>query len=488
VSRTPILGFRRRNALILFSSLVLLVWSHGFAADGPQATHYSLRVNIVPAEERMAGTAQITISNTSATRLREIHFLLYRLLAVEAAEDEHGAPLPYHQAVVSMSDEKNWQVNSVSVRLRQPLAAGSIAKITLKYSGAIFGYREVMGYVRDHIGEDYALLRQDALAYPILADASFRSLMATIDTRFDYDLEITVPKGMVVACGGVLRGTSAENSTQTFRFVSGLPTWRIDIAAANFKVLKNSAGNLVVYVLADDESRASNLLAEMERVTAFYTRRFGPSEKAKAYTVIETPEGYGSQAGDGYITLQANALKDPEGIHQIYHEIGHAWNAQVKPELQRVRWFDEAFASYFAALAVREFNGQKAFDDEMLRYREHFRHDAKRDARNATTPIADYGKLEIGENSYTKGAWSLFVLEEIVGEEQFNQIIRTLLSEFSARPADFKDFQNVVARVSKRDLSRFFSEWIYGVESSQLLMGDASIQEIVQRYREKAGG
>jgi hypothetical protein len=481
--RIPFSGRCCRYALIPFLCVLFLARGDGFAADAPIVIHYGLRINIVPAEERMTGTAQITISNTTGAGLREIHFLLYRLLVVEGAEDEHGAPLAYRQAVVSMSDEKNWQVNDVSVRLRHPLKAGSTAKITLKYSGAIFGYREVMGYVRDHVGEDYTLLRPDALAYPILAETSFRSFAAASDTHFTYDVEITVPSGTVVTCGGVPRGTQADKTTETFRFASGVPTWRIDIAAAKFKVLKNSAGSLVVYALPEDEPGAPNLLKEMERAMAFYSSRFGPSEKARAYTVIEIPDGYGSQAGDGYILLAANAFKDPKAAHEVYHEIGHAWNAKVKPELQRARWFDEAFASYFEALAVREFEGQKAFEDEMSAYREHFRRDAKRDSRNVTTPIADYGKEELGENSYTKGAWSLFVLQGVVGEEKFNQIIRTFLDEFSAREADFKDFQEVAVRVSKRDLSRFFGEWIFGAQSSELLLGNSSIQEIVQRYR-----
>jgi hypothetical protein len=107
----------------------------------------------------------------------------------------------------------------------------------------------------------------------------------------------------------------------------------------------------------------------------------------------------------------------------------------------------------------------------------------KKNSRSATTPIAEYGKEELGGNSYTKGAWSLYVLNQIVGDEKFNQIIRAFLAEFSDRPADFAEFQAVAERVSKRELSRFFKEWIVGAESSELLIGNASVQEIVERYR-----
>ncbi len=472
------------KALALFLCALFLAGGNAFAANLPKVTRYELRVQITPAEEHLTAAAQITISNPTDTSSREIPFLLYRLLEVNGAEDEQGAPLAFRQAVVPMSDEKNWQVNSLSVRLRKPLAPGGTTKITLRYSGAIFGYREIMGYVQDHIGEDYTLLRPDALAYPMLATPSFPSLTAAYDTLFTYDLEITVPSGSVVACGGLPRGVSPGKATQTFGFLSRMPTWRMDIAVAKFEVLKNGGGNLVVYALPEDQAGAPKLLREMQRVMEFYSSRFGPSKKGTAYTVIEVPGGWGSQASDLYILLAGNAFKDPKGAHDVYHEIGHSWNAKAKPEVQRARWFDEAFACYFEALALREFEGQKSFDDEMAAYREHFRSDVKKGSRNATTPIAEYGKEELGQNSYTKGPWSLFVLHQIVGEEKFNQIIRTFLEEFSDRPADFEDFQDVATRVSKRDLSHFFHEWIFGVESSELLQGNSSVQEIVQRYQE----
>ena len=482
------LTYSRRGVAVSAITLglaCLCLPSSGIAAgvDLAKVTRYELRVKIQPSEEHLTASAQMTLSNPTAVPLREIPFLLYRLLAVEAAEDDKGVPLPFRQAVVSMSDEKNWQVNSLTVTLREPLPPGGSTRITLKYSGAIFGYREVMAYVRDHIGEDYTLLRPDALAYPMLAAPSSPSLSAAYDTYFTYDLEVTVPSGTTVACGGLPGGVSASNGMETFRFASRIPTWRIDIAAAKFKVLKNDSRNLVVYALLEDEAGGVNLLKEMQRVMEFYTLRFGPSNKATSYTVIEIPGGWGSQASDFYIMQAAAAFKDPKSAHELYHEIGHSWNAKAKPEVRRTRWFDEAFAAYFEALALREFAGQKQFDDQMAMSREHFRSAVKKNSRSATTPIAEYGKEELGGNSYTKGAWSLYVLNQIVGDEKFNQIIRAFLAEFSDRPADFAEFQAVAERVSKRELSRFFKEWIVGAESSELLIGNASVQEIVERYR-----
>ena len=132
--------------------------------------------------------------------------------------------------------------------------------------------------------------------------------------------------------------------------------------------------------------------------------------------------------------------------------------------------------------SFREFEGEEAYRDEMDRDREIFIKRVQRDKRNFDTPIADYGKVELGGNSYTKGAWSLYVLHQLVGEEQFRLIMRAFLSEFRDQPADFKDFQRVAERVSRRDLSKYFNEWFYDATSSQLLTEKVPVTDIAKRY------
>jgi hypothetical protein len=165
-----------------------------------------------------------------------------------------------------------------------------------------------MAYVRDRIGTEYTLLRPDALAYPMLAKASVQSYTEAYEMRFTYQEEIAVPNGFTVASGGIPQATSSKGAVQTFRFASRIPTWRMDIAVAQFKVVKNRLGNLVVYSLLHDQSRAETLMKEMERVLTFYSNRFGSANRANLYTVIEIPDGWGSQASDFYILQEAGAF------------------------------------------------------------------------------------------------------------------------------------------------------------------------------------
>jgi hypothetical protein len=474
-----------KTALCCFLAAVSALVScctRAVAVDLPKVIRYELKVQLVPSEERMSAAVQMTINNCSAAPVLQIPLLLNPLLLVETVADENQAPLDYRQAIVPMADESKWRVNSVSVILHRALLQGHTTTIAIRYKGAIRGYQEIMPYVRDHIRTDYTLLRPDALAYPMLAKASAQSYTEAYEARFTYQEEIAVPNGFTVASGGIPQAPWSKGTIQTFRFSSRVPTWRMDIAVARFKVVKNRLGNLVVYSLSHDQSRAETLIKEMQRVLTFYSNRFGKTNRANVYTVIEIPDGWGSQASDFYILQESGAFRDPNRIHELYHEIAHSWNATAKPGVKATRWFDEGFASYFEALAIREFQGQKAFDDRMAEYRQRFLDAVASDSNNGTTPIAEYGTAALGDDSYTKGAWALFVLNELLGDETFDELVRTFLATYAAKPAGFEDFQGIAVSVSKRDLSLFFNDWIFGAHSSELLHNERSVADIVQRY------
>jgi aminopeptidase N len=352
----------------------------------------------------------------------------------------------------------------------------------MTYSGFVFGYPEVMAYVNDRIDENYTLLRPDALSFPVVAESTFTSVLAACNTKFTYELSATVPRGYTAACGGDLIDRHANAERETFTFRSKMPTWRIDLAVARFSVLSDSANKLRVYHLSGDSSGARRILDASLNTVHLYSRMFGSPKHYEGYTIIEIPDGWGSQAGDFYFLQTGAAFTDSSRIGEVYHELGHSWNATPSRDIQRCRYFDEAFASFFEPLAIRSFRGEQAFEECMEKARDAFVRRAAKDREVYDTPIADYGKTELGRHSYTKGAWSLYVLYTLVGEKAFDSIVHTMLVAFDGRTINFREFQSLCENVSKRSLDTFFREWIYGTESSRLMVERVAIAEIVKRY------
>ncbi len=449
----------------------------------PSVTHYDLRFRLFTKDNNLEAEALMTVLNTTSAPLFEIPFILYRLLDVEEVTDGKGTPLSSTGSVVKFSDEKSLQVRFVSVRLDRALSPGESTVVRLKYSGPLWGYREVMRYVQDRIDDKYSLLRPDSLAYPMLGLPSFQSMMAAFRSQFTYRVEVEVPDGLIVACGGRPVETVRKAGTAVFKFESLKPTFRIDVAVARFEVVEDKDAGIRIYVIPGDEAEAQRILDTAKKSFLFFTGMFGELGDFPGFTIIEIPEGWGSQASDFYMLLAAGAFRDKSRASELYHEIAHNWNARVKPEIQRCRYFDEAFASYFEGLAIKEFEGEKAFQAYMEKRRGRFLQSCERDEKNSSTPIIDYWKEERGENSYTKGAWSLYVLHQTVGDEKFRSLVSGFLREYRVRPADFRDFQEFAEKTVGRSLEAFFKEWIYGAESSGQLREKLDVDRIAERYR-----
>ncbi|MBI3193900.1 MAG: hypothetical protein HYZ34_05435 [Ignavibacteriae bacterium] len=449
----------------------------------PAISHYTLNIQLFPKDESLSAIAQITITNTTEQSFSELPFVLYRLLDVQSVTSESGEALHFTQDVQRFDDAATLQSNVVTVSLPTPFLPKQSLVIVIKYHGSIYGYPEVMAYTHDRIDEQYSLLRPDVLAYPLLSKPSFSERTSILFQLFTYNLDVTVPKHYTVACGGVLQNIIEKNDSTTFIFNSKVPTWRMDIAAGKFITIKDEERKLFIYAMPEDSVGALNVLRGMKNVIALYSRLFGEVKNYQGYTAIEIPDGWGSQAGDYYFMQTSAAFRDTNKLSEVYHEIGHTWDVSAKPEVQRCRYFDEAFASYFETLAIKEFNGEQAFLDDMERSRNMFLRWVNYDKKYGETPIAEYGKAELGQMSYIKGAWSLYVLHEVIGDEAFRTLIKTLGVEFENKSIDFKEFQERAERTSKKNLKKFFDEWIYGSESSQLLVDKISIEEIIKRYQ-----
>ncbi len=452
------------------------------ASELPSVSHYSLRLHLFPSEQRFDAQAQMTLINQTNQSVSEIPFLLYRLVDVETITDGTGSPIKFSQSIQKFKEVPTWQVNVIRVELPNSLLPSNSTTILMKYGGSIHGYPEVIPYVKDKIDEQYSLFRPEAFAYPMLSLPSFPVLMTCYQSKFTFDIQASVPSGFTIASSGRLLNSATDGGVVSFTYESKVAVSRMVIAAAKFKTLTDDNYNLSVYYLPEDQDGANIVLQEMKKAIDLYSSSFGRPKSFKGCTVIEIPEGWGSQAEhDGTIFQSASAFK-ARNISEIYHEIAHTWNVQAKPQVHRCRWFDEAFAMYFEALAIRQFKGDSTFQKHMDGLRERWLQRTAKDRRGFDTPIAQYSTEELGQLSYTKGAWSLYVLHQRLGDEAFKQTIHSFLTEFADRPADFKDFQFVAERVTRTNLGKFFSEWIYGIESSQLLADKVSVTEIAKRY------
>ncbi|ERI92335.1 peptidase family M1 [Clostridiales bacterium oral taxon 876 str. F0540] len=447
----------------------------------PQILNYDLYFKVNPMGNFFNVSGTLNIFNEMNTELSKFDVLLYHNLKVKSIKDIYNTNLNFAQQIIFLEDEKNYYVNLVSIDLGIVLKSKKQTELSIEYEGTINGYSHLMAYIKDKVDKDFSILRPDSHVYPIIAKPCFKSIIESYRNTFTYNLFIEVPQKYTVACGGMLKEVLRTSESSIFHYASRLPTWRFDIAIAQYSLVEDNSMNLRIFVFDKHKDNARNTVkAEVKRAFDLFTNLFGKYQEDRYFTVIEIKESYGSQAGDNYVMMEEHGFSGSiEELTHLYHEIGHAWNVKAKKDVQRTRFFDEAFACYFEAIAIKKFYGYDAFIDKMETYRKLYVESVEDDEINLYTPICDYGKYEIGHNSYTKGAWALYVLNKILGDDIFNNVIRSFLKKFREKEADFKEFQDITQEVSGRDLRGFFNKWIYGAESSNFLCKKVNLDYII---------
>ena len=84
--------------------------------------------------------------------------------------------------------------------------------------------------------------------------------------------------------------------------------------------------------------------------------------------------------------------------------------------------------------------------------------------KSAKRPVVDstpdYMRL-LNANSYQKGGWVLHMLRRQLGDSIFHQSIREYYSAYAGKNADTKDLQQIVEKVSGKNLETFFRQWLH---------------------------
>jgi len=200
-------------------------------------------------------------------------------------------------------------------------------------------------------------------------------------------------------------------------------------------------------------------------VLAFFSEWVGPYAYEKLANVQSNSASGGMEAASSIFYAPASVVGDrnTRWRNVVIHEIAHQWfgNAVTERDWNDV-WLSEGFATYFTLLFIEHAYGRDEFVDGLRRSRE-----AVLDFY-ATTP--DYRVVH--ENlddmtrvttrmTYEKGAWTLHMLRQRLGDERFWAGIRLYYQRYKNGTASTSDFREAMEAASGDDLAPFFEQWLY---------------------------
>ncbi|HEV2671077.1 MAG TPA: hypothetical protein VGU74_08305 [Gemmatimonadales bacterium] len=444
--------------------------------------HVTLDVTVDYTTPKLSGSITYELENWTTRPAGEVSFIVNRLMSVSSVHNAAGRELAYTQDVVRFSDDSIRQVTQVRVRLPGRVPPGGRTTLRLDYAGYLVGYTEVGWlYVKDHIDTAFTIIREDALAFPVIGGNVNAANRKRPRPDFTYDAAVRVPSQYVVATGGTSTRTPHEDGTATWRYTSSAPSPFLNIAIAPFDTIGDSV--LRVFYFRADSLGALRLMASAQTALKTFTQWFGPPHRALTLTITEIPDGFGSQASlVGGIIQTASAFRDPTHLGELYHELSHIWNAR-DTEHPSPRW-NEGLATFLEKLMRERLDGWTGREEGYAQAIANMKTRIAEDSLLRRVPFIDYGKHDLTGASYRVGDLMFATMYDLLGEEQFNRVLGGYYQQF-ADSGTTRDFVAFAKRVASPDLLVFFDDWMMTPRWTERLAAAASIRDLASGYRSR---
>lgn len=440
---------------------------------------YDLDVRIDYDAQLLHGSAKILLMNDGDVPAAAAPLLLYRLMTVTEVVGATGRHVAFEQDVVRFEDFDKLQSTFVRVEFNPALGPGDTVTIQVAYEGRLLGYSETPNrYVRETLDPSFTILRKDAFAYPVVAVPSSLANRAAPIQKFDYRASITVPDSLFVANGGTLLDRTVNSGLATYVYESVAPSWRMDFAIGPYQKLDQ--GPLSVFSLKQDSLAAGRVARQAIACLGLMETWFGPLKGGPRLTLIEIPNGFGSQKDVVTVLQSAAAFQDSTRANEIYHELAHLWQP-VDTDAPSPRW-NEGLSSFLEHLAFERLEGDSVVERRGTQLVQWLAESLPGHPDWAAHPMVDYGQAQMTDLSYSVGAIFFEILYRTMGEEAFMGALADFYGRYGATGANTEDLVTTLSRHTPTDLTPIYRDWLYTTRWAGLVAVRGSLKDLVALY------
>lgn len=272
---------------------------------------------------------------------------------------------------------------------------------------------------------------------------------------------------MVIANGSLVEESFLMdgNKLTVWKEFTPIPTKVMVIGVATFA--RQIAGNVECipvesWVYPQNKEEGFYDYAMALDVLPFFIDNVGPYSYTKLANV-QSKTRYGGMENAGNIFYFENSVTGKRTIESlIAHEIAHQWfgNSATEDDWLHV-WLSEGFATYFTELYLEHTYGVEKLMEGMEKTRQTvLRYHKANPMPVVRKEVKDYNEL-LNPNSYQKGAWVLHMLRREMGDQNFWLSMREYYQVYQNKNALTDDFLKICEKVSGKDLTWFFDQWLY---------------------------
>jgi len=444
----------RRAVFFYFACTVLLISLPAWAAEKTRlrVDDYQIDAELSPHVHKLTARAKVKI--TAVEDINVATFELHNALRVTKVLDAANKPL---------SVERVTQDSTVRVQLATPLTKDTSTILTFEYEGTLDSADEspVQGLKLAYIGDDTTYLLYAGRWFPV-NDYGIN--------RFTATMNITVPAHMVVIGSGkestgssglAKKATTGALPTKTYVFAWDKPSFPGTIVAGTFQEFKSDEAGLDLHVFfkpAHQNLGATYATTAVKEFT-YYVTLYGPAPST-TLKVVELPDDTVPAAWAPEVAaIASRAVTDKVNYRLLANTISHQWwGASVSPASRDDWWLSDGFARYSEARYVEQAAGEAGLEETVkdmsvgaLAY--------------DTVPLSSSGKLDLFSPEFQslvtdKGAMILHMLRYVLGDQKYDQTMRTFASKYAGKSASLDDFRDLAEKNYGDKLTWFFSQWL----------------------------
>jgi aminopeptidase N len=457
-----------RHGLLGFAAALLAVVSAHASSGNTQALfssppvdrrqrtadilHYRIAVKLDDHQKRVTGETAITFTPLSGG---------LDSLCLDAAEMEIRRVAGDAGREVSM----RYANPVLTLRFRRRIQQGDTATVRIGYAcrprkGLYFVGGDSSGAAHREIwtqGED----TDNRYWFPCDDDPNDKATSEVIATvREDYTV---VSNGLLT---GVHHDDSKRTKTYHWRESKNHSSYLIMLAAGIFAAAHDRAGSvpLAYYVPPKDTGLVKSTFGETGNILRFFESLFAMPYPWEQYSQIVIDDFmWGGMENTTAVTLNEATLVDSVTALEfpaekvIAHELVHMWWGDLVTVSEWADlWLHEGFATYCEALYAESISSADEFEFAMIESASQVR---AIDATEGRRPIVNAESFPV--NLYSRGAWVLHMLRDVLGEDGFLRTLRTFLARHAGGNVETADLVRTIRDVTGRDLTWFFDQWVF---------------------------
>ena len=288
------------------------------------------------------------------------------------------------------------------------------------------------------------------------------------DDKASFEFEISAPSYYQVVSNGIKieeRMAPGGDKATIWKEETPQPTKVMVIGVAKFatKTFDDSPKDIPIsaWVYPQDSTKGFYDYALAPEIVKFFSSYIAPYPYKKLANVQSKTIFGGMENASAIFYAESSVTGDRSSEDLMAHEIAHQWFGDMASEKSFAHlWLSEGFATYFTHLYLEKKYGKEAMIKRLKKDRDEVIAFSKTSTHAVVDSTKDLMSL-LNANSYQKGGWILHMLRAEVGDTTFRKIIQAYYNQYKGSNADTRDFEGVAEKVSGKELTWFFDQWLY---------------------------